>query len=159
MRIINDFLFLAALVILSSCGSRTIEDSQIPATKENKAVFDVLLKYKAALESRDPDAILALVSKNYLENGSTTDTDTDDYGYDQLKNEVLPKLLDNVKAIQFRYRVKNITIVGERSRLAYEYTTSFLYAEGGREGWHTKNDLDEMQLILENGAWKIISGL
>jgi hypothetical protein len=159
LKHINWFLLVGALVILSSCGSRTIGDSQVPATRENKAVHEVLVKYKAALEARDPDSILALVSKDYLENGSTTDTDADDYGYDQLRDVVLPKLLDNVKAIQFKYRVRGIRIIGERARLDYEYTTSFLYSEGGREGWHTKNDLNEMQLVLENGAWKIMGGL
>jgi len=159
LKDITWFMLAGALVILSSCGSRYIEDSQVPATKENRAVHEMLLKYQSALEARDPDAVLALVSRDYLENGSTTDTDADDYGYERLRDQVLPKLLDNVKALQFKFRVRDIKIIGERARLDYEYTISFMYAEGGREGWHTKNDLNQMQLVLESGAWRIAGGL
>jgi hypothetical protein len=154
------FSCLAVLAILSACGSGMIGESKVPATQENLAIDDVLVRYKLALEAREPDQVLALVSPRYLENGSTTDDPTDDYGYQELADEVLPKLLNNVKAIQFEYRLLGIHVIGEHARVQYEYTTHFLFAEGGREGWHSRNDLNEIQMVRDqDDDWRILSGL
>jgi hypothetical protein len=149
----------AALVILSRCGSGMLGDSKVPDTEENRAVYELMLEYKDALQKRDADHILALVSRDYLENGSTTDSTADDYGYQELAEEVLPKLLNNVKAIQFEFRPQAIDIIGDHANVQFEYTTHFLYSEGGRENWHSKNDLNEWSLIRTPDGWRILSGL
>lgn len=152
-------LLPAALVILSRCGSGMLGDSKVPDTEENRAIYGLMLEYKDALQKRDADHVLALVSRDYLENGSTTDNDADDYGFQELAEEVLPKLLNNVKAIQFDFRPLAITFMGERATVRYEYTTHFLYSEGGRENWHTKSDLNEWELVKTPDGWRIVSGL
>jgi len=152
-------LAAAALVILSRCGSGMLGDSKVPDTEENRAIYKLMLEYKDALQRRDADRILTLVSRDYLENGSTTDSDTDDYGYQELADEVLPRLLNNVKAIQFEFRPQGINVVGERAQVQFEYTTHFLYSEGGRENWHTKSDLNQWELVRTPDGWRIVSGL
>ena len=148
-----------ALVILSRCGSGMLGDSKVPDTEDNRAIYKLMLEYKDALQKRDAEHVLALVSRDYLENGSTTDNDADDYGYQELAEEVLPKLLNNVKAIQFEFRLKAITLVGDRAQVQFEYTTHFLYSEGGRENWHSKSDLNQWELVKTPDGWRIVSGL
>jgi hypothetical protein len=133
--------------------------SKQPSSSDEKEVLHILEQYANALENRDRDGIAALVSRNYLETGSTEDTDVDDYGFERLTNEVLPKLIANVKAMRLNYRVSDIQVNSNRASITYYYTMSFLYSEGGRDGWHTKNDLNTMQLERADGTWKIISGL
>ena len=152
-------LLPAALVILTRCGSGMLGDSKVPDTEENRAIYKLMLEYRDALQKRDADRILSLVSRDYLENGSTTDDDTDDYGFQELADEVLPKLLNNVKAIQFEFRLKAITLVGDRAQVQFEYTTHFLYSEGGRENWHSKSDLNQWELVKTPDGWRIVSGL
>ena len=147
------------LVILSHCGPHYLGDSKLEETEANRPIYDLMVEYGAAMEAREPERILGLVSLDYLENGSTTDNPSDDYGYQELAEKVLPKLLNNVKAIQFRFRLKDIKIFGPRAMVQYEYTTHFLFSEGGREGWHTRNDLNELELTETPDGWRIISGL
>ena len=149
----------ALLVILSHCGPHYLGDSKVEETEANRPIYDLMVEYGAAMETREPERILALVSLDYLENGSTTDNAKDDYGYQELAEKVLPKLLNNIKAIQFRFRLTDIRIVGPRAKVRYEYTTHFLFSEGGREGWHTRNDLNELELDETPDGWRIISGL
>jgi len=149
----------ATLVILSRCGSGMLGDSKVPDTEENRAVYALMLDYKDALQKRDADHVLSLVSRDYLENGSTTDDDSDDYGFQELAEEVLPKLLNNVKAIQYEFRPLAIAYVGDRAKVQFEYTTHFLYSEGGRENWHTKSDVNEWELIKTPDGWRIVAGL
>jgi hypothetical protein len=152
-------LIAASLVILSHCGPHYLGESKVEETEENRPIYDLMVEYAKGMEAREPEHILALVSLDYLENGSTTDQATDDYGYKELAEEVLPKLLNNVKAIQFKFRLTGIKIVGPRAKVQYEYTTHFLFSEGGREGWHTRNDLNELELTNTPDGWRIISGL
>ncbi len=152
-------LFASTLVILSHCGPHYLGDSKVEETDGNRPIYDLMVEYARGMEAREPEAILALVSLDYLENGSTTDEASDDYGYKELSEEVLPKLLNNVKAIQFKFRLTAIKIVGARAKVQYEYTTHFLFSEGGREGWHTRNDLNELELTETPDGWRIVSGL
>ena len=146
-------------VILSWCSSSFILDTEIPATDENKAIWEVVDTYRKGLEARDLDIITPIISKKYYENGSTTQTKEDDYGYPELIGVILPKLLNNVKAVQYRIKLMNIRIIGKRAKVTYEYWGYFLYSHGEKEGWHNKNDFNEIELVKEKDGWKIIGGL
>jgi hypothetical protein len=147
------------LVILSHCGPHYLGNSKVEETDTNRPIYDLMVEYAQAMETRDPDRVLGLVSLDYLENGSTTDNASDDYGYQELAEDVLPKLLNNVKAIQFSFRLTGIAIVDTRAKVRYDYTTHFLFSEGGREGWHTRNDVNELELVETPDGWRILSGL
>ncbi len=147
------------LLLTTSCGAALIEGTQVEDTPENRAIYDVVESYRLAMEERDSDRIAQLVSRKYYENASTTDTSEDDYGYDSLASSVIPKLRDNIKKVQYRIAIRRIGIEGMRAWAEYEYFSRFLYSEGGREEWITGNDFNRLDLVLEDGAWKISAGL
>lgn len=158
------FIFAAALVVLlsaaSGCGPGYIDvGEKVEATDENRSVFKVLQAYHKAMEDRDVETIKKMVSKRYYENGGTTDSDKDDYGIDQLNSAVLLKLRDNVRRVQFRIKLLDIAVKGDNATAQYEFFGRVLLTEGGRDNYKMWNDFAQMDLVMEDGRWKILRGL
>jgi hypothetical protein len=150
-----------ALLALSApgCKAPVIASTEIPDTEENRAIFDRVMAYRDAMEARDVDAIIAMVSRQYYENGGTTDRDSDDYGYDTLRDVVLPKLRTNIKAVQYRVLMRRIEVDDDHATADFEYFYRFKYVEGGHEAWTQKNDFNRLEFALEAGQWMIVGGL
>ena len=151
--------FVIAMALMTGCAPATLPGTKIPDTEQTRAIDAVIGKYQEAMEARDVQGILALVSKRYYENSGTTETDSDDYGYQTLRDKVLPQLRQNIEDVQYRILLRDITVKGDRAWADYEYYYRFKYIEGGKEGWSQKNDFNRLTFAKENGQWKIISGL
>ena len=153
-------LFLSSSLLLATgCQRGVIANTDIPDTEENREVYGVVMAYKRALEARDVDALLPLISRKYLENNGTTNISRDDYGYPRLREAVLPTLSENVKAIQYQVIMNRIEVDGDSAWASYEYFYHFKFVEGGKEGWETKNDFNRLELTREEGSWRIVGGL
>lgn len=150
---------LAAVLLSSACGTSMIANTEIPDTEENREVWDRVMEYRKAVESRDADRLLAMVSRKYYENSETTDDPTDDYGYDELKELVLADFRDNVLDVQLRLLMRRIQVDGDRAFADYEYYYSFKYVEGGVTGWKPKNDFNRLEFVREDEVWMISGGL
>ncbi len=149
----------AAAIGAPGCGGSMISGTEVEDTAENREIYDRVMAYRDAMEERDIDKILSMTSTRYYENGGTTDTEVDDYGYETLRDAVLPKLKENIKAVQYRLLLRRVNIDGERAWADYEYYYRFKYVEGGREGWSQKNDFNRLEFTREETNWKIVSGL
>ncbi|MBL8786634.1 MAG: hypothetical protein JNJ59_17145 [Deltaproteobacteria bacterium] len=158
MRTLALLLALFALSA-SACGTTYIADSQIPDTPENRAVWNRVVEYRKAVETRNADALLAMVSRAYYENSETTDDATDDYGYDELRDMVLADFKDNVLEVQYRLLMRRIQVDDDRAYADYEYYYNFKYVEGGVTAWKPKNDFNRLEFTKENGVWMISGGL
>ncbi len=153
-------LLIASAGLVGGCGPGYLDHSEkVPATAENKEIFAVLKAYHQAMEDRDIDAIKGLVSQRYHENGGTTDTDIDDYGVDKLHSDVLLKLRDNVKKLQFKLRLIAVDVELDQATADYEYQGRVLLTEGGRDAYKTWTEANRMEFVREEGAWKIVKGL
>ena len=64
---------LVAAALLGGCGPKRIPGTDIKDSPETRAVGDVIEQYRLAVERRDPNAVLALVSRKYFDNAGTTD--------------------------------------------------------------------------------------
>ncbi len=152
-------LVVAVGLVAPACAGAVIENTEIPDTEENRTILGALHAYRDAMEQRDSDAIMRMVSRRYYENAGTTDSDVDDYGYEILSNKVLPKLHTNIRAVLLRIIPRRIQVDGDRAWADYEYFYRFKYVEGGQEGWAQKNDFNRLEFVMEDGAWKIVGGL
>ncbi len=150
---------LSVAFVLAGCATGQIPGTLVDDTVENREIHSIVEAYRQAIEKRDIDAIGKLVSRRYYENASTTDVQTDDYGYERLAKTVFKQLQENVKKAQYRIVLKKITFQGNRAAAEYEYFWRFQYTEGGREQWVAKNDFNRLDFIREDKAWKILSGL
>lgn len=156
-------LLLASLALLAlsapGCKTAMLPNTEIPDTEDTRAIYERVMTYRDALESRDVDAILAMVSRQYYENAGTTDRDSDDYGYDTLRDVVLPKLRTNIKEVQYRVLMRRIEVDDDRATADYEYFYRFKFVEGGHEAWTQKNDFNRLEFAREAGQWMIVGGL
>ena len=145
--------------LLSGCQVAHLPNTKIAATDESRAIYKVVMAYQAAMETRDPDSLMSLVSLSYYENRGTTETDKDDYGYDKLKEQVSQHLTVNVIAVRYQILLTAIAVDGESATADYEYRAQFKFVEGGQEGWSQRNDFNRIELTREDEGWKIIAGL
>ena len=78
-------LFLLALLLMAvGCKPNLLPSTNLKDNGENRALVDFMLKYKGAIENRDADALMTLVSKDYFEDNGNM-LQEDDYGYDGLR--------------------------------------------------------------------------
>jgi len=150
---------LAFSLLGSACGTAYIANTEIPDNEENREVWDRVMEYRKAVETRDADKLLGMVSRKYYENSETTDDSTDDYGYDELRDLVIADFRDNVLEVQYRLLMRRIDSDGDRASADYEYYYSFKYVEGGVTGWKPKNDFNRLEFVREDGVWNIAGGL
>ena len=151
--------FLLLTQFAAGCIGATLPNTEIPDNDDTRAIHAKVLAYKEAMESRDIDAIMALVSHRYYENAGTTETDRDDYGYEELRDAVLPRLRQNVQAIHYQVIFRRIEVDDDRAFADYEFFSRFLYSEGGRQAWDQKNDFNRLEFQRESGEWMIVAGL
>ena len=81
------------------CAHGTIEGTTVPDTEENRAVLEVLKTYRTAMQERDADKIISLVSSEYFEDMGTIDQ-SDDYGYQHLTEKIIPNSLQVAQEVQ-----------------------------------------------------------
>lgn len=144
---------------LTGCGPGYLDSAEkIPATDENKAVYDVVKAYHQAVENKDIETLKAMVSQKYHENGGTTDDPADDYGYDKLIAK-LDMLVKNVKKVQFKLRLVGMDVHEHDATVDFEYVGRALLTEGGADRYSTFQDFKRMVLVREDGKWMIQGGL
>jgi hypothetical protein len=148
---------LAAL--LGGCVGSYIESTEIRDTEDNRAIYDLVLAYRKAVEQRDNEALGGMVSNRYYENAGTTERTNDDYGFDALENKVFPLLRENIKAVQYSILMREIHVDGDQAWADFEFYANFKYVEGGEVAWDRKNDFNRMEFVRESGHWKIVAGL
>lgn len=146
-------------ILVNACGPSHIDGTEIPDSDVNRAIYDLVETYRMAIEQRDVTSLAAIVSPRYFENASTTASDQDDYGFEALRDKILPLLQDHIKAVQYRVRLTRIEVDGERAWADFEYWLKFLYSEGGREGWKVENDFNRLEFLRGPDGWKITGGL
>ena len=152
------FLFVA-LALSMACSPTYIANSPVEATEENLEVWTQVEEYRVAMEERDVDRLMNLVSREYFDNFATTDRNDDDYGYEMLRAQIVPILRNNAKKVRVKIRLTALVIDGDRAEAEFEYKSRFLVSEGGSDTWETRNDFNRIAFTREGGVWKIIEGL
>ncbi len=153
-------LGLVAVLMLSvACGPSYIKGTEITDTPENREIVDLVENYRLAIEGRDATMLAQIVARSYFENASTTSVTEDDYGYEQLLKEVLPVLRDNIKKVIYKVAVEKVQKKGTQASVFVNWELTCQYVEGGVEGWSTAKDRNRIDLVMEDGRWKIASGL
>ncbi len=148
----------AALVATTGCGPKYVKGTKIEYSDDKQALADIVERYRLAMEQRDVEALRALASRDYYENGSTTTDPTDDYGYAGLE-QVFSDLKNNVKEIRYEIDITSIAILGEAATVDFEYTGQYLFTVGERDRWETVTDKNRLTLRQEEGAWRIVNGM
>ncbi len=154
LSLVIAFITLSAL----GCANKNIKNTDVQNTAFNREIVEVVERYRKAVETRDVDALKTLVSRRFYENASTTETDTDDYGYDTVLEKIFPMLSDNVERIFYQVRIKQIKRSGPRTLVDVEFVLRFRYTDGQESHWAMKNDVNQLEFVLEDNVWRIRTG-
>jgi hypothetical protein len=126
----------------------------IPDTPENREVLDVCERYRTAMQSQDANALLALASPQYLDDGGTPQQTDDDVDHTALTS-MLDRTLGQITDVTYTFEYDRIDVQGDHAEVDYRYLGS--YRHGGIE--RRVVDANRLTLRREAGAWKIVSGM
>jgi ketosteroid isomerase-like protein len=155
MRIGAATLFL---LLCAACSHNTIPGTQIPDRPENRAILDVVSAYKAAMEARDADALVALAAPSYFDKGDPSRTAAGPLNYGSLRREI-PEDFKDVKSVHLDITIKDLQIDGDKAHVDYYGVLRYAIGVSSGEKWFSEADDARMRLVKLNGRWKISSGL
>jgi hypothetical protein len=148
---------LPLLALLAACAPSRIPNTEVPDTKENRAVYEVIRQYSEALRKKDAAAILLLVAADYYD-GSGTPDPGDDVTRDTLEKSLATDL-SKVEAVMIDMGVKRIEVNGEEARAEVFYDAAYRVVTPAGPVGKRPSDINQMRFKKVNGAWKITSGL
>jgi hypothetical protein len=131
----------------------TIAGTPIEDTPENRAVIGACEKYREAVETRDAETVLRVVSTRYRDDSGTPDP-ADDLDRLALKQN-LETLFASLEAVTYEARYVALRRSGDLVEVDVEYTGSFRIR--GRDV--TRRDRNVIRLEQRNGETLIVSGL
>lgn len=148
---------LLALVLAAGCA--TARPRPVPDTPQAKAVIAVLARYRKAMEERNVDGILAVVSPDYHDDMGTPDLN-DDLNYDGLKAK-LTKTFAHLKTLRLDMEVIRMVFNKQQTvaKVDYRYSLRFQTHMPSGDRWHDSLDIKRMVVRLEGHQWKVVSGL
>ena len=158
MRVDGQTLVLGFALAAAACAHSKIPNSDIDDTEENREVLAFVEKYEKAVESLNPDEVIALVSPDFYEDNGNTDS-TDDYDYEELKNG-LRESFGRTQTLRLDLRVDAVEVddADAFAELYYEYRAKNDYPSGSQ--WDTGADRTRLQLKRDaEGRWRIVSGI
>ncbi|MDW8247557.1 MAG: hypothetical protein RMJ84_13390 [Sandaracinaceae bacterium] len=150
-------LVLAIPIFCSACSVRLIPNTDVPDTQENREIIEVVESYRHAVESRNPAAVLRLVSREYYDDNGTPSTD-DDVDYQKL-SEILSRWPENVLEVRYEMRYRRVHFEGSRVWVDVTYTGAFKVKAAEGERWERRLSDNRIELLREGGKWRIVSGL
>jgi SnoaL-like domain len=153
MRILGLF----AVAALLACTHAVIPGTNVPDDPQNRAVLEVLARYKQAMEARDPDALLALAAPDYFDrtNSNRPNEPRDIEGL----RRTLPRDFTGVRALKLDIDIRKLTIQGDRAQVDYFGVMRYAIAVPNGEKWFTESDDERMKFVRVGDEWKISSGM
>jgi hypothetical protein len=130
---------------------------ELKDTPDNRALLEVMEKFRQAYENLDIDALLALASDKFYENSGTADT-ADDYNKDGLRTH-FTEHFKLIKKCDLEISLKDVKVQGDKATIDYRYVTRYLMALPVGEKWQLTDEINQMDLAREKGAWMITSGM
>lgn len=142
---------------LAGCAARLIPNTDVPDTEENRAAVEFVERYRLAVEARNPAQILRLVSTDYYDDNGTPVPD-DDVDYERLQRQIL-RLAQDVVEVRYEMRYRRVIFRGDRVFVDVRYTGRFKVRTPEGERWARRLAENRVELVRENGEYRIISGL
>jgi hypothetical protein len=151
---------LLAAFLLSGCEPKMIPGTKIKDTPETKALALLVVdKYRKAMEAKDVDTLISMVSSRFFENGGTP-VPEDDYNADGLKKRLTEKF-KVIHAITLDIVLSDIDTNKEAKTgyVRYHYFLKYLVKYPSEERWENQSDDAEMDFVMENGEWRVTRGM
>jgi hypothetical protein len=153
-------LAAAGLLALSSaaCSKTYIPNTDVEDTVQNRSVVLFCERYRHALEDKDSNALLKMMSPAYFEDGGNTKND-DDADYEKIREFLTGDFLKTA-GIRYEMRYRRITIT-ETNHIYVDYTYAAAWKLPGvkQDEWHHKVADNRLDLVPEGDTFKIVGGM
>lgn len=142
---------------LGACAPKRIPGTAIDDTEESRQILAVLEKYRAAVESKDVDAVMALLDPSFKDDAGTSGPE-DDVTYEELKKH-LPEQFAQTQELKLDLTVKKITVnKNDTADVVYTYNSAYKLPKLSSK-LQSDSEIDQMTLKHVSGTWKIIRGM
>jgi ketosteroid isomerase-like protein len=152
---IRSFAVLAALA-LAGCA-KNLPNTEIRDTPDNRAIIAVIDAYRKAFDTRNVDAVMALVSTAYYDDAGTVDA-ADDVDYKALP-QVLRDTFSRISQVRIEFGITDIVVNGNKGQADLFYDAKYRVQTPRVEIPKRDTDIQRVLLQREGTDWKIISGL
>jgi hypothetical protein len=150
-------LIAAAALLATACGPRNIPGTEIRSTPDSRAVYDVVMKYREALEKRDVPAIVALVSPAYYDTAGTPDP-ADDLDRTRLEAS-LAQDLARTDSVKLDFTMRRIDVTGDEAVAEIFYDQFYRVKTPTTSVPRRDSDVQRLKLKRIDGQWRFVSGL
>ena len=147
----------AALSSVPACTTKYIPNTDVPDTEENRELIAFCEEYRRAVERKNVGALLRLASTRYYEDGGNVDA-SDDIDYAGLE-EYLSTRFQDATAIRYEIRYRSVSRENDRIFVDYTYSASFRIPGVSDEEWNRRFKDNRLELIEEEGKFRIIGGM
>jgi hypothetical protein len=151
-------LTLAALTLAGACSPALIPGTQIEDTPTNRVLLGQIELYRQAVERRDTDAIIAMVSPTYFDVRGHPSDPSMHWNYERLKAE-LPADFAKVKDLRLELNLRSIKVDRDHAAVTYYMNEAFTKQMPSGDVPDRKSDLNRMEFQLIDGRWMITRGL
>ncbi|HME90354.1 MAG TPA: DUF4440 domain-containing protein [Myxococcaceae bacterium] len=146
------------LTMLLACGARRIPGTDIEDNDDTRAILQVMEQYRTAIEARDAQGVLRLVSQSFKDDGgSSRPEDRLDYAELQKKLPVELAKLDDVK-LDLTVRKIEIQKGTNTASAVYTYNLTFRMPRLSNKP-QSESEIKKMWFKRDGKQWKIASGI
>jgi hypothetical protein len=135
-----------------------IPGTPIPDTDVNRALLHEMESYRQAVERRDADAIMAMVSPNYFDVRGHPDDPVYHWNYERAKAD-LPEKFAKVRDLRLEIQVRKIDVKGTYATVSYLFTENFVAQLPSGQFPKHDSDVTQMAFQLIGKRWLIVRGL
>lgn len=152
------FTILLLSLISAHCAQQRIAGTNVADTSETREIYDIVMKYRTAMEARDAKTILGLVSTAYYEDNGNADA-SDDYGYVELRDHIMQETLDATREVFLTLEVQEIVVEDDIAHVDVRFDQRARIELPSGSSWDTQRELNRIDLRREDEGWRIIRGL
>jgi hypothetical protein len=150
---------LAALLAASAsaCAPRYLPGTEIESTKDTRAIYELVVKYREALEKRDVDGVLALVAPSYYDTAGTPEPgdDLDRARLEASLREDLPK----ADSLRIDFTVRRIDVNGDEAQAEIFFDEYYRVKTATVTVPRRESDVQRLHLKRLDNQWKFVAGL
>ena len=152
------FLSTLSLTMLLACGARRIPGTDIEDNDDTRAILQVMEQYRAAIEARDAQGVLRLVSESFRDDGGSSNPE-DRMNYADLQKK-LPVELAKLDDVKLDLTVRKIEIESRTNTASavYTYNLSFRMPRLTNKP-QSESEIKKMWFKRDGKQWKIASGI
>ncbi len=143
---------------LVACTPSLIPGTSVADTGDNREVLKLVELYRQAVERKDVQAILDLVSPAYYDTRGHPDDPSFHWDYEKLRVEISERFA-TVKEVKLDIVPRHIDVKRNKALVSYLFTQNFIaHLPSGEIAKHD-SDLNRMELERVGKRWLITRGL